>query len=390
MDIPLKLSTTIAIILSSVAAGNNGSFSSADGSLSSYRGRWWNRVAEAKRAKRAAEAEQQSPVWTAMDAVERAPDRREVEWPTLTRHGYSFSGHTTAHFDLLYRHKNVPKHVIDSTGQMLESAYERFSSDFTEAGFRLRPIQERLSWIVFNDESQYYDFARMVDEMESSMLQSYYAARTNHVVVLQASRASRWRHRSFPSDRHYEQANRTGSRSQPLSGMDAQPTESGRDTHTGMLDVRRAVHEVAHQLAFNTGLQKRGVMYPLWVSEGLATNFECDALSNIGFGGDNPPRQRQLRRAYENDRLMPLEDFVTLVHIRSSSPYSANDLYAQSWAFFNFLYNHRRSELKTYLAALARLEPGSRDALTMRREFTKVFGAIQRLDRAWQKHLSSL
>ena len=69
------------------------------------------------------------------------------------------------------------------------------------------------------------------------------------------------------------------------------------------------------QLAFNTGVQTRGVMYPLWVSEGLATNLEADGAGGLGLGRDNPGRRERLLRARAEGRLVPIADFLTLTRV---------------------------------------------------------------------------
>jgi hypothetical protein len=168
------------------------------------------------------------------------------------------------------------------------------------------------------------------------------------------------------------------------------PAGDGPHRDGGMLDIRRAVHEAAHQLAFNSGLQARGVMYPLWVSEGLATNFECDTTAGIGVGRDNPPRRRQLLRACDAGRLMDLDEFVTMVQIPVGGRASPNDLYAQAWGMFNFLFRNHRSELRSYLGTLARAEQGSRDPEVMEAEFAGAFGSTSRLRESWSEYLRKL
>jgi hypothetical protein len=300
----------------------------------------------------------------------------------VTRHGFSFAQLKTDHFEVLYRNSDASADIVNDTGKMLEKAFDEFCTGFKDAGFKLNSVSHPLSWVVFDNSLQYRDFARVADGMANTYLESYYSAGNNHVVLMQVA-TTLGRTGRFSSE-SAERARMAG-----VSGMDKQP--EGRDLGSGgMLDIRHAVHEAAHQLAFNTGLQTRGVYYPMWVSEGLATNFEADSIRDIGLAGENAPRQRQLLKAYEAGRLMRLRDFATLVQIPPDKADSANDLYAQSWALFRFLYKTRRAELQNYMTTLARLAPEPRDENTMYREFTAAFGQMSQLEKAWLDHVRSL
>ncbi len=70
-------------------------------------------------------------------------------------------------------------------------------------------------------------------------------------------------------------------------------------------------HEMTHQLAYNSGLQKRGVMYPLWVSEGLATFFEGSALPQWDPIG-NTARRRTLAKLHAGGALLSLRELSVL------------------------------------------------------------------------------
>lgn len=328
----------------------------------------------------------------ARDAADRQPawssvrsSRASADDETVWSHGYEFTRADTRHFHLLFRDRKIESDARLVAGNLLEHALAVFVRDYGRAGFALGEIDEPLSWVVFDSPSQYRDFARSADGMDSPYLESYYSARSNHVVLMQADRPSRWSiHRFHSRDAQPRYVTDAG-----VSGMD-QTSGGARSTDDNVLDVRRAVHEAAHQLAFNTGLQKRGVMYPMWVSEGLATNFEADVARELSVGGENGPRLRQLLRAEARGRLMPLDEFVTMVRIPPGRADSANDLYAQSWGLFNFLYKARRVQLREYLAHLATLPPTPRSESTMYREFTSAFGPVSRFEQQWDAHLRAL
>lgn len=310
--------------------------------------------------------------------------RTSTQVTIVSRFGYEFAQQVSPHFRVMYRDRNVPPQSVSQVCDLLEAAYEMFYADFTEAGFKLGTNSSPLPWVIFDRMQPYREFARVADGMDSRSLESYYSSRTNQVVLMQIDA----KHGGYERSPKYYQVNNPSELG--VSGMDMQPDVATGEVWSGMLDVRRATHEAAHQLAFNSGIQKRGVMYPLWISEGLATNFESDYLGEVGVARDNIPRARQLLRARENGRLMPLDSFVNLVDIPYGGPEIANDLYAQSWGLFHFLFKTRSGELRHYLHQLARTRVGPRDPDTMYAEFTRAFGPVSELEKPWAEFMDQL
>jgi hypothetical protein len=316
-------------------------------------------------------------------AIDSGP--RDLTPDLVTCFGYSFARQKTEHFQLFYRDRSSSIRIVYESCDFLEKVYREFYADFSTAGFNLRAVAEPLPWIVFDSRQPYREFARIADGMQSPSLESYYSVRNNQVVLMQTAA-------NQCGDRQHGDSDPTPMvRESWLAGMDSLLPESDLPTGGGgMLEVRRATHEAAHQLAFNSGLQKRGAMYPLWVSEGLATNFEADSLRAVGIARDNSPRQRQLLAARDAARLMPLESFVKLVRVPNGGPEIANDLYAEAWALFNFLFKTRPAELRAYLNHLNTLETGPRSPEALYHEFTSAFGSMGAVERSWLDYMDAL
>jgi hypothetical protein len=128
-------------------------------------------------------------------------------------------------------------------------------------------------------------------------------------------------------------------------------------------------------------------MYPLWVSEGMATNFEADPAGDSGRG--NTARCGDLLGRKARGTLLPLDRFVICCRVPSGDPEAVGELYAQAWGFFRFVFQERREGLRKYLAALAAKEPGRRDEAALRREFTQAFGPVEALEQPWGKFLQT-
>jgi len=145
------------------------------------------------------------------------------------------------------------------------------------------------------------------------------------------------------------------------------------------------MHEAAHQLACNSEHQTRGVMYPVWISIGLATHFETDA----GFSGDNPARRHRLASAYREGHLYPLVDFLVMDRMPEGEETSM-DMYAQTWGFVRFLYERNNKAFRRDLYTLSQRPAGHRPIAALRKEFIISIDAMDRVQDSWVHFLDSL
>ncbi len=267
---------------------------------------------------------------------------------------------------------------------MLERTHERFYQSFETAGFHPQPLRGRLTWVVFNRHEEFDAYAREADHMDISYLDGYYSARTNRVAVVRRGDAT---------------APQTVNAAGPHAGtrllLSGFLNDSGHAQADGSpeeaLDMERAMHEAAHQLAFNSGLQKRGVMYPLWVSEGMAMHFETERPATADAAPKGVGRRQALLKAEARGHLLPLAEFLTMTRVPTEEDgLTSSEAYAEAWGVFRFLFEQRGSALKRYLAALARLPGGWRDEDVIRREIVAAFGSIARLQESWTEFLGDI
>jgi len=285
------------------------------------------------------------------------------EYPALsvTR---SFFVAETEHFSVAHDSQLAEAHRI---ADLLERAYQKFYAFFQNQGFTLQPSEERLAWICFCDRDCFGRYSVWADRRDLSRLAGYYSAKTNRVAVLTPLPPP-----PVPNAKSLDSYN--PALIAPLSAdLAGEPVESLKYSH-----------ELAHQLAFNSGLQKRRVMYPLWVSEGIATALEaaCDREFK-------PLRGRRLAQMGKESRLIPLPHFVSTTRLPGDSRIE-QDLYAQAWGLFHFLSTHRLPELKIYLRSFHHLEPRRRSPEELHREFLAAFGSIPLLENAWKEFVFSL
>lgn len=276
----------------------------------------------------------------------------------------SFSTSETEHF--LVAHDTGSNEAVD-LAYRLEYAYKHFHQFFEKFGFELQTLTERLSWISFTEPSDFSQYAQWADRMDLSRLSGYYSAKTNRVAIVGSA---------LPKN-----AAAVGLVLRRPADTDGNiAAMAGDDDPNQFVKI---AHELAHQLAFNTGLQKRGVMYPLWVSEGLATQYE----TKLSYCRDtNTARNARLAEMQAYGRVIPLEAFIGVTRLPAEQ-YLCEDLYAQAWGFFNFLLENRPDQLRSYLTMLHAGRTGYRPPVTVYKEFTDHFGPLQQLQTEWLRSL---
>ena len=290
----------------------------------------------------------------------------------LKQLGPAFAAHRTEHFALVHCGDGA---WAQATGQLLERVHEEFYRAFAPATFALQSVRGPLPWVYFARQSDFTDYAFSADGMDMSWLDSYYSGRTNVVALVKA---------------RLTEPSANGPAVAVPASLVQSPDGKWTTDAVQQADATRLTHEAAHQISFNSGLLKRGVMYPLWATEGLATNFEADSSGRFGLGRPNIARCRRMIEARDGGRLLSLDALVTLARVPSADCEMTNDLYAQNWALFAFLFQRHRPALAAYLRSASQLQPGRRDCTAMLNDFQNAFGPIEPLRAEWDKFVSSL
>lgn len=273
----------------------------------------------------------------------------------------TFGEHQAGPFRLLH---DGDRQWAQRIGDLLEGQADLYRRTFEDAGFSLQTFTGPLTWVCFTSADAFHNYASKVDSMTGRRLDAYYSARTNRVAILRQGRSRGSSRLAFEADSEI--------------GLHASDISSE--------DAVRARHEAAHQLAFNTGLLRRGLVYPMWATEGLATNLETGKGIGRAYEPDNP-RSRHLATIRRSGRLIPLSELVGLTRV---GDHSSHDVYAMSWAFFRFAYLRHRTALMTYLRAMQDLPTGRGSDARRSREFTSAFGPVELLEAQWEDFLAEL
>jgi hypothetical protein len=155
-------------------------------------------------------------------------------------------------------------------------------------------------------------------------------------------------------------------------------------------NIGTIMHEVAHQLSFNSGMINREGDAPVWLAEGLACY--CEATDNgawQGVGETNSLRANTLAVVLrDKGKFIPLPTLVGSDdwYLKATNANVAMLGYSQSWALFHMLMETRPQALRNYLALIyPRRTPDHR-----LEDFAQAFGSPDKLEREYQAYMKAL
>lgn len=304
----------------------------------------------------------------------------------------------TDHYLIVY---DTSHFWADLRTKMLQQVHEQFYQQMRRAGFRPMPLERRLVCVLFNDHADYTNHALQNDGKQITWADGYFSVRHNQAVFYNS-------HTGPDQNAHRNRMDQLqnkidGLRLRAKDAADRQDQQTARRLksqlaraereikhsrrhylrQTGLSNIATAIHEAAHQLAFNSGIQKRGLSYPFWFTEGLAMAFETTNTS-ISYGPLHANRHRRDRflKAQAAGHLIPL---TKLIKTRSLANDAKSDrveiTYAQAWALWHFLFKERREQLREFTHKLNTQFPVVQDEQKFEQMFIETFGAINAVDR---------
>jgi hypothetical protein len=334
-------------------------------------------------------------LWT-IDRVRGVADDPNQRRRLAGRFGEGWHLRQTEHYLLVY---DAAHPWADTRASMLERTYDTFIKQFRAAGLRPRPLARRLGCVLFAEHAAFLDYAKRVDRLSAEWPAGYYSARTNRIVLFNYATSPQMqalvREMKELRSRVDRLSGATKRDSSAWSDLTVARRKLGRVERRYQIigawaNIQQTIHEAVHQLAFNTGLQRRDVQYPMWFSEGLATCFETThPAAPFGPAHDNPSRRRRLRQAYLRGELYALREFVAMDQPPEDA-HAREIAYAQSWGLFHFLYDRRPDALRAYIGHMLLQPAGRRNEPTRVDDFTNAFGPIDRVTARWLGYAKKL
>ena len=253
-------------------------------------------------------------------------------------------------------------------GSLFERLHDAFQNYWKEAGLDLREPEFPLGAVVLKDRTEFAEFATKHDRPDAAQAPGYFSEPTNRIILFDLT-----------------------------AGPNSTPAKTAGDIRrkleSSSFNVATMIHEVTHQLAFNSGMHTRYADNPRWLTEGMAMFFEVPDLdSRSGWktiGRTNAPRLKDFRETVRAPReFLPLADLI-----RSDSSFlkadQARAAYSESWGLTFFLLKTRRDDAVVYLKSIQRKPRLIADSPDDRlREFQSTFGELDAFEREWKRWIS--
>ncbi len=260
-------------------------------------------------------------------------------------------------------------------GTLYERLYSGFHRFFKDRDWPLSESSFPLIVVLFEDRQGYNAYGKKeVGEAISSVV-GYYSLETNRVTTYDLT--------------GLEQIRQPGARPSTTVLINQVLSLPAAESN-----VATMIHEAAHQLAYNLGVQSRSGFNPLWASEGLAIFFETPDLRNSRGWGKiglvHYPRLHRFRQALAQGKALPL---VAILESDDPlrEPRTALDAYAQSWALSYYLLKKRPQEAIAYFRDLAEHPPLAPPTGAERQElFAKHFGDVAKFEKQFLDYIVRL
>lgn len=288
--------------------------------------------------------------------------------------------------------------------ELLERTHHQVMRWAERLDLRPLPLQNKQVSILFAHHADYAVFASMQDNLMNTGISGYYSPAHDWVVfddalaIPEVAKANEGLHSIQQQvDALTEEVRKASNAGGDEAGalrrrLDAakqslRETSERFETLVRQEHIATAVHECTHQLLFHTRIQSPFVHAPIWICEGLATNFETDSPQNA-FGPDVEylPRRRRFETLRQQGRLLDVRELVRINELPTDEPDRIDVIYQQSYALVKWLCRHRKEALQSYMAALrthpsGEITPDEQVAL-----FERCFGDAAALEKAWLRY----
>jgi len=236
------------------------------------------------------------------------------------------------------------------------------------------PPANRLVCVLFEKFDDYTDFLKQFEGLQNSWAGGHYSWRTNRSSffqdrdnpafkdvrerITQLESSNKELHEQMEQLSAGQTAKRLKIQDQLKRNSAALADINRRLNYAGRLStLSKTRHEAAHQLLFNSGIQKRGKGYPFWLAEGLAMLFESvDKEGRAGPSLVNTFRLSTYRRLQRGRELISLADLLKEAPKDNDSAELVSGRYAQAWALTHYLWNKHPARLAAYLKAMEEKE----------------------------------
>jgi hypothetical protein len=227
-----------------------------------------------------------------------------------------------------------------------ETIYTAFYAHFRDKGFQISKPSNKLMVAVFDTQS---GFEAYLGQKMPAAIAGLYDRQSNRLIVYDFGSNS-----AFMMQKAAAQQASKGTAASDLDRQRQVDTVNRRaQDFRADANVGTIMHEVAHQLSFNSGMLNREGDVPLWLGEGLACY--CESTDGGSWLGIGEPNQERILGLINGSKaaggLMPLDALIESDDWLHGQFNTQTVLlgYGQSWALFRMLMEQRPKAMRTYL-----------------------------------------
>ncbi|NOZ41256.1 MAG: DUF1570 domain-containing protein [Planctomycetes bacterium] len=300
-------------------------------------------------------------------------DQEQLGQRLLQEMGPGFQLHESKHYVVVF---NTTSTYAIWCSTLLEKLQRGFLYFWKKKGAKIHEPKVPLAVLIFKNKTTYLKHAEAELGASAGNAIGYYSFQTNRIVMYDLTGSQAFR-------REYSRRGSKKDITALLQTREAEPL------------VATIIHEATHQIAFNSGLQKRYADNPVWLSEGMAVYFETPNLSSrrLWSGTDkvNYSRWDRFRKNVRNDKAANLKTLIA-DDSRLRHPRTAVDGYAEAWAWNYFLIKWHPKEYTKYLETLAAKPLLTKDKPATRlADFQQHFGKdLKKLEDEFYRRMSKL
>ena len=260
-----------------------------------------------------------------------------------------------------------------------ETMYALFFDHFRKKGFSLQEPRSKLMVAMFDSQAGFA--AYMGTKMPPSITGIYHIP-SNRFVVYDFGRNEALLAQKQKAERNGQKIGLQMDRVRYLDTVQRVAEDARTDTN-----ISTNMHEVAHQLSFNSTMLNPEGDLPVWLSEGLACY--CEATANgawQGIGELNPPRAGTLRdvlRSHGN--FFAIRDLTVDDRWIRDRGHTQRILtgYAQCWALFRMLMAEDPAAMIMFMQATNLERTPERRLSTFMSAFGKDLAALETRHKAY-------
>jgi hypothetical protein len=287
---------------------------------------------------------------------------------------------------------------------LLERTHHQVQRFASRLSLRPLPLEHKQVSVLFQRHADYVEFAKTQDGLMHEGISGYYSPRHDWVVfddarALPEVAAANTQLQSLQENvtaliQQSRLASNAGEAQAAALRKNLSHAQQVLQEQTRRVDelasrgsIATTIHECTHQLLFHTRVQSPFVHSPLWICEGLATNFEADSAQSA-FGPDDeyPPRRRRFNELLKSNRLLSVKELVQINDLPSEDTDRIDVIYQESYALVMWMCRFRKTELRNYLMLMLRQPAGDIESARQLELFEQCFGDAASVEKAWIRY----